>query len=187
MNDDDPILIVLLPRPSDLDRARQGFYRMPMRHAPAALASARALAFYQPSTFGADGRWTVAWWAPVRALGQQRRRALISDEADHPRADEWYAVVELGDLQPLEPPLRASRGRRLLYVPARWGALRRSSSLDELLAGQPRPIADSLLYTLIQQQLESDGLTAAPAQPRLFEDEELAAWAWADDEEEDGA
>ena len=178
MNDDAPILIVLLPRPSDLEVARRGLYRMPMRHAPAALASARALAFYQPGAFGPDERWTVAWWAPVRALGQQRRRELIPDEADHPRADEWYAVVELGELQPLDPPLRTSRGRRLLYVPTRWGALRQSATLDDLLAREPRPIADSLLYALIQQQLDDEGLLGPPTQARLFEEEGGEGEGW---------
>lgn len=173
MNDADPVLIVLLPHPRDLALAQGGSYRIPMRHAPAALASARALAFYQPASFGEAARWQVAWWAEVRAVGMQRRRDLLPDEATHPRADEWYAVVALGPLQPFEPPLQASRGRRFLYIPTRWGTLRHCGSLDELLRHAPRPVADDLLYGLIQQQVEGqaairpDGL----AQGRLFEEE----------------
>lgn len=165
----DSLLIALLPQPVDRERAHEGWYRVPVARAPGALYDARALAFYQPASFGEE-RWRVAWWAEVRGLRECPRRQLIPDEPEHHRADEPYVVVELGPLQPVEPPKRAEKGRRLLFLPTTWAAFQAAPSLDALLEPAPRPIADDLLYRLIQQQLAG---SAAPLDPALEQQRRL--------------
>lgn len=177
MNPDDLLLIALLPKPVDLDRARAGWYRVPLRHAPPTLGQAKALAFYQPASFG-DERWQVAWWGQVRARETLRRRELLPDEPDHPRADERYVRLWLAPLEPVVPPKRSVKGRRLLFLPVHWGVFQAAPTLDALVETGPRPIADDPLYALIQQQVSDKGGIPdpdAPHQRRLFE---LAAEAY---------
>lgn len=170
MNATDLLLIALLPEPQALLLAQAGHYRLPLAHAPACLAQARALAFYQPASFGA-ARWQVAWWGEIQALHSALRRELLP-EPDHPRADCPYLSVELAPLVPLDPPKQASKGRRLLFVPTTWGAFQAAPTLDTLFRPAPRPIADDPLYQLIQQQVAGQSTIPdphAPRQLRLFE------------------
>ena len=153
MHPGDWLLIGLIPTPADLERARQGWYRLPEASAPAILAECRALAFYQPRTFGAE-RWQIASWAEIQTIERLLRRDLLPDEPHHRRADEPYLKINLGPLYSVEPPLKSQKGRRLLFAPVRWAAFENAASLDTLLEKEPRPIADSLLYQLIQQQIE---------------------------------
>ncbi|HEX8683092.1 MAG TPA: hypothetical protein VF707_12310 [Ardenticatenaceae bacterium] len=171
MNPHDLILIALLPTPVDLERGHAGVYRVPLSFAPPALAQARALAFYQPASFG-EGRWQVAWWARIAAMETLPRREIVPEEPTHRRADEPYLRVSLHPLVAVEPPKRATKGRRILFVPTTWAAFQAAETLDELVARAPRPIADSPLYGMIQQQIEGKGGIPDPHsahQKRLFE------------------
>lgn len=165
-----PLLVALLPSPRDLDLAREaGWYRIPAAHAPPALAGVRALAFYQPASFGAR-RWRIEWWAAVRTVVPTTRAALLPTEPDHPRAAEPYLRVDLGPLHPLDPPLVNQDGRRLLFLPTTWGRLTAAAALSDLRA--PQPIADDPLYLLIQSQLDEDARAipdpGSSHQPRLL-------------------
>ena len=173
MNPQDPILIALLPKPIDLERAHAGWYRVPLRHAPASLMEAKALAFYQPAAFG-KARWQVAWWGAIRTLETLRRRELIPEQPNHKRANEWYVCVRLAPLVAIQPPKQAKKGRRLLFVPATWGAFQAAKTLDDLFKRRPRPIADNPLYHLILEQIRDKGGIPDPdttRQRRIFESE----------------
>ncbi len=170
MNPNDLLLIALLPKPADLARAHEGWYRVPLAHAPPGLARAKALALYQPTSFE-GARWQVSWWGALRSVETLRRRDLLPDEPAHPRAEELYACVRLEPLVAVVPPKRATKGRRLLFVPTTWGAFQAAETLDELIV-RPHPIADDPLYQLIQQQLaDKQGIPDPDAtfQKRLFE------------------
>lgn len=169
----DPVLIVYLPKPRDLELARsRHWYRIPMEHAPRALVPAKALAFYQGRSFGKQ-RWRIAHWAPIRRRVEITRRELLPDEPDHPRADEPYVKVELGEVQSLPQPLTSDHGRRLLFKGTVWGRLVQATSLDELFTA--RPVADDPLYQIMKSQFDDDafdvGDSEEPHQRRLFETE----------------
>ena len=169
----DPVLIAYLPTPRDLELARtKRWYRVPVKHAPRALAQATALAFYQGTSFG-EQRWRIEYWAPIERCVETTRLALVPDEPDHPRADDPYVKVVLGAIQPLPQPLTSDQGRRLLFKSTVWGRLIRSTSLDELY--EKRPIGDDPLYQIVKSQVDtaaSEPDTDRPRQRRLFEGEE---------------
>ncbi|MCB0077596.1 MAG: hypothetical protein KDD73_09215 [Anaerolineales bacterium] len=166
------LLIALVPQPRDLAWIRQTHrYRVPLDHAPTTLATAKRLAFYQPSSFG-DERWQVAWWAETRGLEVLTRHELLPDAPTHRRADALYAVVSLGPLQRVEPPKRAEKGRRILFVPTSWAAFEAAHCLDDLFDHAPRPIADAPLYQILQAQIEGHDTISGPTerqQLRLLE------------------
>lgn len=128
---DAPVLVAVINRPADLERARQqGWYRIPVRRAPPMLAVSY-LAFYQTSSFG-DERWAVRYCASVQRVGVALRRELLPDEADHPRAGERYYRFALGPLWALPVPVPSRRLRRVTFIPTTFGQLLHARELTEL-------------------------------------------------------
>ena len=137
-----PVLVVVLNDPADLARAReQGWYRIPLAHAPRRIA-AEHLALYQTAAFPPEERWTVRWLAPVRGYRLARRRELIPEEPDHPRADACYYKVTLGPLELLPRPIPSRRLRRITFI---------STTLDRLLAAEE--INDLWIKSTAQERL----------------------------------
>src|SRR5512135_2321128 len=113
---DDVVLVALLNQPCDLDRVRsEQWYRIPAKHAPVHFTQAGYLAFYLTKAFG-DARWSICEYAPVRGHELVRRRDLFPDQADHPRADDAYYILQLGPLIALPRPIVSRSGRRILFL-----------------------------------------------------------------------
>jgi hypothetical protein len=120
MNPDDVVLVALVNTPGDLEIAeRERWYRIPTRSAPKYFSGAQYLAFYLPTTFG-PRKWTIDTYATVRGHELVRRRDLLPEEPDHPRANELYYKLELGVSERREPPIIAKRGRRVLFLWTTW-------------------------------------------------------------------
>lgn len=132
VGDEAIILVAVLPHPRDLEIARVlGWYRIPLRSSPKVL-SVDFLAFYQTAAFGEEERWGVHYIAAVRGHELTTRAELLRHEADHPRAQEEYYKIQLGELQKIEPPIPASRWRRLTFLYTTGERLNRASSLEDL-------------------------------------------------------
>lgn len=138
MAHDDPyttVLIGVLKTPRDLRLAQEeGWYRIPAQHLPARGSTAHYIAFYQPASFGAEGG-VVRYFAPVHSWELLRRRDLLPGEPDHPRADELYYRVRLGELQRLSPPIQCGRWRRFAFIVTHWERLQQARELRDLLHG----------------------------------------------------
>ena len=126
------ILVAVLPGPRDLEIARLlGLYRIPLRKAPK-LLSVDYLAFYQPSTFGAQAG-QIAYLAPVIGHELVLRAELLQEEADHPRAREEYFKIQIAGLFPLDTPIRAGRWRRFAFFYTTGEYLRSSRTISDLV------------------------------------------------------
>lgn len=148
-----PVLVVVLTRPKDLQIAREeGWYRIPVRHAPRRLA-AEYLAFYLTSAFG-EGRWSVRYYAPVRRYHLATRAELLPDEPDHPRAQDLYYKVEIGPLQELLHPIPSRRLRRITFIPTDLEHLFAAYEINDLWVGDRRQ--DLLWRELKRHRLEAE-------------------------------
>ncbi len=133
MHPDDVVLVVLINTVRDWELVtREHWYRIPTRHAPKLFASAQYLAFYFPRTFG-ERKWTISGYAPVRGHELVRRRDLLPDESNHPRADELYYKLQLGPVEKREPPIVGKRGRRILFLWTTWEKFSTARELGDLL------------------------------------------------------
>lgn len=145
MDDIDPaarVLVCVVTRPADLARAReQGWYRVPVRRAPRALA-AEYIAFYQTAAFGAE-RWSVRWLAPVLRVSIAARHELLPDEPCHPRAGDRYYRLAIGPLAALPLPVPARRLRRVSFIPTTLGQLARARDVRELWHAPDAPAPDA--------------------------------------------
>ncbi len=130
------VLVAILRSPRDLRLARQeGWYRIPVHSLPARASTAQYVAFYQPAgSFGQDGG-VVRYVAPIRCWEIKRRRDLLPEETDHPRAEELYYRVSLGPLQRLDSPIPAGRWKRFAFVLTHWERLHDSAELRDLVHG----------------------------------------------------
>src|ERR1051326_5027160 len=108
------VLVALWPQPRDRDLARErGWYRMRpgvVVDRPGDLQQFRTLAFYQPDSFGAEGR-RVCSYAPVLGYERRLRADLLPEERDHIHGHQSYHCFRLGPLTDLPHPITSRRGR----------------------------------------------------------------------------
>ncbi len=137
----DIMLVCIMPSPRDLDIARLlGWYRIPLRFAPK-LIDVDYLAFYQAGRFGPEHRWQIEYFAELRGHELTRRRDLVRDEPDHPRADEEYYRLQIGALQHLKHPIKAGKWKRITFFYTLGRLFKSAQAIDELLAlGQEREV-----------------------------------------------
>jgi hypothetical protein len=141
---EDRVLVAVVNNRHDFERVSdQGWYRIPVKYAPPSTREAALVAFYFTKAFGEE-RWAIHWYAPVRGHELKRRRDLLPDEPDHPRADHAYYVMQLGPLERLEPPIISLRWRRITFIETTWDRFQMAQEINELYASG----ADGLFVTL---------------------------------------
>jgi hypothetical protein len=101
--------------------------------APRSTAGSDQVALYFTRALG-EQRRAVHWYAPVRGHELLRRRDLLPDEPDHPRADQAYYAMQLGPLERLEPPIISLRWRRITFIETTWDPFQMAQEINELYA-----------------------------------------------------
>ncbi len=140
----DRVLVGVMNNRGDFARARdEGWYRIPEKKAPPSATDAAVLAFYFTRAFDVD-RWAVHWYAEVRGHELARRRDLLPDQADHPRADSRYYKLQLGPLIRREPPIPSLRWRRIAFIETTWDRFAAAEEVNDLYVNG----ADGLYVTL---------------------------------------
>lgn len=115
MDPDDLVLVAIVKARRDLEIARMlGWYRIPLQSAPKTVR-VDWLAFYQTGAFGNE-RWSVRYVAPVRGFELTTRSDLLRDELDHPRADEPYYRIQIGELERLPSPILSGGWKRFTFL-----------------------------------------------------------------------
>jgi hypothetical protein len=140
----DRVLVAIMNNRRDFEIAcDERWYRIPLEHAPKSVTEAVVLAFYFTKAFGEE-KWSVRWYAPIRGHELVRRRDLLPDEPDHPRADEPYYKLQLGPLMQLELPIHSLRWRRIAFISTTWDRFTAAEEINDLYASG----ADGLFVTL---------------------------------------
>jgi len=121
----------------------EGWYRIPVKHAPESTTEAAVLAFYFTRAFGPE-KWAVHWYSPVRGHELVRRSDLLPDESDHPRADDLYFKMQLGPLVKMGEPIPSLRWRRITFIETSWDRFNAAEEINDLYA----PGADGFYVTL---------------------------------------
>lgn len=115
MYPEDRVLVATIPSRKDFNLLQQeGWYRIPQKTAPKGLY-AEYFAFYFGQAFGKQ-KWAVQYYG--QRLGHElvRRRELLPDEPAHPRANEIYYKVSIGNLTKLARPIPSLRWRRVAFI-----------------------------------------------------------------------
>ncbi len=140
----DRVLVGVMTDPQDFRLAQdEGWYRIPVQHAPACTTDAAVLAFYFTAAF-AQEKWAVHWYAEVRGHELTLRRDLFPGEPAHPRADQRYYKMQIGPLIRREPPIPSLRWRRVSFIATTWDRFSAAEELNDLYESG----ADGLYVTL---------------------------------------
>ena len=140
----DRVLVAIMNDRHAFEIARdEGWYRIPQKYAPQSTTEAVVLAFYFTKAFG-DDKWSVRWYSAVRGHELARRRDLLPDQPDHPRAGEVYYKLQLGPLMQLERPIPSLRWRRITFIETSWDRFTAAEEVNDLYASG----ADGLYVTL---------------------------------------
>ena len=151
---EDRVLVAYMPRPSDFALAqREGWYRIPQAHAPKGL-HAEYIAFYFGQRFG-EMKWAIHFYAERKGHELTTRALLFPDQADHPRAGNFYYKVQLGPLQKLERPIVSLRWRRVTFVHTTWDRFQDATELNDLFIDGGEYV-DRLYATLKERGLQPE-------------------------------
>jgi hypothetical protein len=140
----DRVLVGVMTQPRDFEIARdEGWYRIPVRHAPDCTTDAAVLALYFTAAFQQQ-KWAIHWYAEVRGHELVLRRHLFPDATDHPRADQQYYKLQIGPLIQRIPPIPSRRWRRITFIASTWDRFTAAEEINDLYVSG----ADGLYVTL---------------------------------------
>lgn len=140
----DRVVVGVMTDPHDFSLAQEeGWYRIPVRHAPECVMDAAVLAFYFTAGFGTE-RWAIHWYAEIRGHELVTRRDLFPDQSDHPRADHRYYKMQIGPLIRRDPPVPSLRWRRISFLITTWDRFSAAEEINDLYMSG----ADGLYVTL---------------------------------------
>jgi hypothetical protein len=111
---------------------QDGWYRIPVKHAPEPVPNIDYLAFYFTKAFGED-KWAIHYYAQVQGHELLTRRQLIPSEPDHKRANRWYYKLELGPLHHKLPPVVSDRWRRVTFILTTGDRFEAATEMRDLL------------------------------------------------------
>ncbi len=133
---DDRVLIAIMNNKTDWSRVQdEGWYRIPVKHAPEPVPHIDIIAFYFTKPFGSD-KWAVHYYAAVTGHELLTRKDLIPGQPDHKRAGDWYYKLELGPLQHKIPPIKTERWRRVTFVFTTGDRFEAAEDMSDLLLNQ---------------------------------------------------
>ncbi len=130
---DDRVLVAVMNNSTDWQRVQtEGWYRIPVNHAPPQAPHLDWLAFFFTRAFAAD-KWAVHYYAKVLGHELLPRRELLPHEPNHQRAEQWYYKFELGPLRHKIPPIEAGKWRRVTFIFTTGDRFEAAEELGDLL------------------------------------------------------
>ncbi|MFH1050834.1 MAG: hypothetical protein V1779_07890 [bacterium] len=76
--------------------------------------SIKYISFYLTSKFK-ELKWSILWFAEVKKIKIVKGKDLIYKN-DHPKSEDKYYKIEIGQLEKLPSPIHGRRGRRFLFM-----------------------------------------------------------------------
>lgn len=146
MYPEDRVLVGVVNRKRDLRAALEDhWYRVPVDRFQRPF-DFEVMGLFLARAFG-ERNGGVHYYARVLGVELARRRDLLPDESDHPRADRLYLKIALGQLAEKTPPIMNRRGRRLSFILTTWDRFQAADSITDLYRTGP-PFVDRIFYAL---------------------------------------
>lgn len=163
---EDSVLVGVINRKRDLTYAReQHWYRIPQARLPRGV-TADYLAFFLSRAFGAMNG-AVRFYAENKGLELQYRRDLLPKEQDHPRADDVYYRVALGDLLPKSPPVVNTTSRPISFIYTTWDRFVHAETISELYSKDDY-FVDRIYYALHDRGVNPTRIWSAESKNDAF-------------------
>ena len=112
-NKDKIVLVVVLKSKRDLAiLLSENWYRVPVARLPKRRFD--YLAFYQTAVFGSQGK-QILYFARVLSWQIAKRRDLLSNDLKHPKANDDYYCLLVGEIKKLPSPVKNIIPRRVFF------------------------------------------------------------------------
>lgn len=132
MYPEDRVLVGVMPDPRDFEIARdRHWYRVPLAQAPNGI-HAEYVAFYFTGKYPPDLRWAITYYARRTGHELVRRINLFPEHPDHPRAQEQYYKIQLGEIREKLPPIVSLRWRRITFIQTTWDRFVKAQEINDL-------------------------------------------------------
>ncbi len=127
------VLVAIMPSLKDLEIARVlGWYRIPLRMAPK-IVDVDYIVFYQTGNFPEGHGSLIESYAEVLGHELTTRAELIRDEPGHPRANEKYYKLQLGQIDSLPKPILAGKWKRITFFYTLGNLVNQAETINELV------------------------------------------------------
>jgi hypothetical protein len=151
---DNRILVAVMNNPEDWARVQdEGWYRLPVKHAPTGTPDFDFLAFYHTKAFDRD-KWAIHFYAPVKGHELLTRKDLLPGEPNHKLANDWYYKFQLGPLHHKLPPIISYNWRRITFIVTTGDRFEAAEEINDLLEDQSP--AGRLYVTLKEAGLHAE-------------------------------
>lgn len=149
-DENSPALVGIVPRKNLWPIiTRQHWYHIPVKSAPRNVTKIKHLAFYFPSAFGQKLKYQVIYYAPVEKVDTAKRINLFPDETRHPRCNEDYYQIHLGEIKKLPRAIPSRRWRRIVHIPTTLYNLFTASEINDLYNTS---LLEEKMYRALKQQ-----------------------------------
>ena len=154
MYPEDRVLVGVINRKRDFEKAQYAhWYRVPEGHAPKGI-HAEYIAFFLSRAFG-DLNGGIHYYARRTGIELARRRDLLPEEPNHPRAGARYYQLKLGELRPKSPPILNPTRRSIAFVYTTWDRFSQATVIADLYSDADR-FVDRVFHALEQSGIKSE-------------------------------
>jgi len=175
MYPDDRVLVGVVNRKRDLDRARNDhWYRIPQSKVPRGVYAEYIALFLSSSAARAYGPSGVYYFGERRGLELVRRIDLLPDEPDHENAQEIYYKVQLGDLERRHAPILNPTARPISFIYTTWDRFLPAQEIRDLYSKNDY-FVDRIYHALRDAKVRPDRVweaetreTGVPPQVRIL-------------------
>lgn len=140
-NNRSDFLVALMNNKNDFKIAQeQNWYRIPCstKMVPKSVndKTLKYIAFYQTKIFNQDAN-SVRWYSEVKNISIVKRKILLPEIQNDPKAENEYYKIEFDSLKELSTPIISYRPRRLLFIPTTLLKFQNSKNINDLFYGSP--------------------------------------------------
>ena len=155
MATDQPALVGIVPRKSLWPIIQsQRWYHIPVKSSPRNVLEIKYLAFYFPAVFGEKLKYRVIYYAPVFSINTIKRIKLFPKEKTHPRKNEDYYQIHLGEIKKLTRPIPSRKLRRIVHIPTTLHKLLNAREINDLY--DTSPLEDRMYQALKRKKIDPE-------------------------------
>lgn len=162
MYPEDRVLVGVINRKRDFEKVqREHWYRVPQGQAPKGVY-AEYVAFYLSSAFK-ELNGGIHYYARRTGVELAYRRDLLPEEPDHPRADNVYHKLQLGDLRRKDPPIRNPTKRPVAFIYTTWDRFEQARVVADLYSDADKYV-DRVFHALERSGIHAERVWQASRQ-----------------------
>lgn len=134
-------LVALMNNKRDFRIAHeQHWYRIPVKtkRVPKSVIdkTLKYIAFYQTKKFEQEA-YCIRWYSEVENISIVKRRELLPEIPNDPKANEEYYKIQFGELRSRAEPIISHRPRRILFIPTTLWHFQQAREINEVFYESP--------------------------------------------------